>query len=119
MTKQISQIKVLGENDEHPWIEHLYNGEKLSYSLDIAHEAVFHPLKFFCPKCKRYVRIVGSLIPLSEELELYCENCCEETVVVVTRPTTGAVDGLRASVNMVIPWRSFLSWLARAFTARH
>lgn len=119
MTKQISQIKVLDENGEHPWIEYIHNGEKFSYSLDIAHEMVVRPIKFFCPKCNCYTRLIGSLIPLGEELELYCQNCCEETVIVVTRPTTGAMDGLRAFVNVVIPWRSFLSWLARAFTARH
>lgn len=42
--------------------------------------------KFKCPECDKYVKLVGELLPIREELELYCENCKKETVILSTRP---------------------------------
>jgi hypothetical protein len=43
-------------------------------------------IKFKCPECDKYVKLIGELLPIREELELYCENCKKETVILATRP---------------------------------
>ena len=43
-------------------------------------------VKFKCPKCLEYVLFVGELIPLGEELELFCNNCGEETAILKLSP---------------------------------
>ena len=43
-------------------------------------------IKFKCPDCDKYVNLVAVLIPMREDLELYCENCNKETTILSTRP---------------------------------
>ena len=43
-------------------------------------------IKFQCPECNEYVELIGELLPIREELELHCENCKKETVILSTRP---------------------------------
>lgn len=42
--------------------------------------------KFQCPECNQYVELVGQLFPINEELELFCNTCHKETVLLLTRP---------------------------------
>ena len=53
-------------------------------------------IKFKCPKCHKYVKLIGELIPINEDLELYCSDCREETAVLSLRPTQRALDGANA-----------------------
>lgn len=40
-------------------------------------------IQFFCPSCEQYVPFIGELIPLYEELELYCKNCGKSTATLL------------------------------------